>query len=105
MDYTANHLKLAVLTATRDWLLILNEQNAEPLAVKSLLLGCEQRLCEMLDLPRTKTPIQIDRSKFGIGRECGDRAYEMLKSLTGPKARDCETGARAAASAAPAGLR
>lgn len=75
---TRAELSEAVRDSCRDWVEIYTEQPNAELSVRSLLSGCEQRLCELLDMPRPERAPNVDHVAFGNGRHCGSDAHQRF---------------------------
>lgn len=78
--FTRAEISDAVRVACHDWV---DQYAANDLSVKSLLLGCEQRLCELLGMNRPIRPDTVDHVAFGNGRHCGYVAHLRLAKKLG----------------------
>lgn len=77
---TRDELSEEIRHACRDWVEVYGQDG---LSIRSLLLGCEQRLCELLSMPRPDRPAEVDHVAFGNGRNCGAMAHQRLAKKLG----------------------
>lgn len=76
-----DRFKEAIREACAEWME--HADTAED--IKAMLLGCEQRLCELIGEPRPAT-VYIQGAGalwHGNGRECAEYAYRRLKNSGG----------------------